>query len=140
MDLPRSVRKDGGALSIHHGQPNSGYHFRCPRGNGRSLFLATCVILVLSILGSATLVGCGGPSTEELRAVDYSPLVAGDWQVSTPEEQGLDPMLVAELYHNAEQLRPIASQLEHLPALLQREGVDPRIPWLYGLKLDFRLR
>ena len=29
---------------------------------------------------------------------------------------------------------------EGLPRKLQREGVDPAIPWLYGFKLDFRFR
>ena len=29
---------------------------------------------------------------------------------------------------------------ENLPRILEREGVDPRIPWLYGYKLDFRFR
>ena len=43
-------------------------------------------------------------------------------------------------YHNAAALGPIAHELEGLPARLQREGVDPRIPWLYDLKLDFRFR
>jgi CubicO group peptidase (beta-lactamase class C family) len=41
---------------------------------------------------------------EELEAVDYAPLPGDDWKVSTPEEQGLDPMLVAELYLNAAEL------------------------------------
>ena len=43
-------------------------------------------------------------------------------------------------YHNAKALQPIAHELEGLPARLEAEGVDPRVPWLYGLKLDFRLR
>jgi len=43
-------------------------------------------------------------------------------------------------YHNAEQMRPLADELEGLPNRLEREGVDPRVPWLYGLKLDFRFR
>ena len=60
-------------------------------------------ILVLSILLSSGLAGCGGPSAEELAAIDYAPLPGGDWEVSTPAEQGLDPMLVTKLYHNAEQ-------------------------------------
>jgi CubicO group peptidase (beta-lactamase class C family) len=38
------------------------------------------------------------PGTEELEAVDYTPLPGDDWKVSTPAEQGLDPMLVAEFY------------------------------------------
>jgi hypothetical protein len=29
--------------------------------------------------------------------IDYKPLSEGDWKVSTPEEQGLDPMLLAKL-------------------------------------------
>jgi CubicO group peptidase (beta-lactamase class C family) len=48
-----------------------------------------------------------GPSSDELEAVNYAPLAVGDWQVSTPEEQGLDPMLVAELYHNAAELETL---------------------------------
>jgi CubicO group peptidase (beta-lactamase class C family) len=59
------------------------------------------VLLILSML-----VGCG-PSTEDLKAVDYTPLTGDDWKVSTPAEQGLDPMLVAELYHNAAELETL---------------------------------
>ena len=64
----------------------------------RSILLFASVILILSML-----VGCG-PSTEDLEAVDYTPLPGDDWEVSTPAEQGLDPMLVAELYYNAAEL------------------------------------
>jgi hypothetical protein len=32
------------------------------------------------------------------------------------------------------------SRYENLPRILQAEGVDPRIPWLYNFKLDFRFR
>jgi CubicO group peptidase (beta-lactamase class C family) len=59
------------------------------------------VALILLILGSAALAGCGGPSPEELATVDYTPLVRDDWAVSTPAEQGLDPTPVAELYLDA---------------------------------------
>ncbi|MGD8623558.1 MAG: serine hydrolase [Anaerolineae bacterium] len=65
------------------------------------------LILILSVFLSSCLIGCGGPSAEELAGVDYTPLPGDDWPVSTPEEQGLDPMLVAELYHNAEQLESL---------------------------------
>lgn len=41
------------------------------------------------------------PRSEELEAVEYAPLPADDWMVSTPAEQGLDPLLVAALYLNA---------------------------------------
>ena len=73
------------------------------KGRRRSFLLFTSALLILSILSSSILAGCGGPSPEELAAVHYTPLTLDDWPVSTPEEQGLDPMLVAELYHNAEQ-------------------------------------
>ena len=39
---------------------------------------------------------------------------------------------------------PIADKLrqhyENLPAKLRAEGIDPRVPWLYGFELDFRFR
>jgi CubicO group peptidase (beta-lactamase class C family) len=63
--------------------------------------------LILAILCSILIVlfqiGCG-PSAEDLAAVDYAPVPGGDWEISTPAEQDLDPILVAELYHNAAEL------------------------------------
>jgi CubicO group peptidase (beta-lactamase class C family) len=80
---------------------------RCPllRSSGRhhSFLLFASAILILSILMSSGLVGCGS-STEDLEAVDYTPLPGDDWEVSTPAEQGLAPKLVAELYYNAAKL------------------------------------
>jgi CubicO group peptidase (beta-lactamase class C family) len=75
------------------------------KGRQSSFLIFTSVILILSML-----VGCG-PSTEDLEAVDYTPLPGDDWEVSTPAEQGLDPMLVAELYHNAAELETIKGLL-----------------------------
>jgi CubicO group peptidase (beta-lactamase class C family) len=69
------------------------------------ILLVTAVILILSIL-----VGCG-PTTRDLEAVEYTPLPRDDWEVSTPEAQGLDPMLVAEMYYNASKLETIYSLL-----------------------------
>ena len=71
------------------------------RRGHHSFILFNSVILVLSIL-----FGCG-TSTKELEAADYTPLPGYDWAVSTPEEQGLDPMLVAELYFNAAKLETL---------------------------------
>ena len=65
----------------------------------------TISILILSIS-----VACG-PSTQDLNAVDYSPLVKDDWPVSSPEEQGLDPGLVARMYLNADKLETLFSLL-----------------------------
>lgn len=63
--------------------------------------------LAMAILILAQLVGCSSPSTEELQAVDYAPLPGDDWQVSTPADHGLDPMLLAELYVDASKLETI---------------------------------
>jgi len=56
------------------------------------------IIIVLLVI--FMLVGCGS-SAEELEAVDYTPRAEGDLPISTPEEQGLNPDLVADLYLNA---------------------------------------
>ena len=74
--------------------------FRPKRRQGPFLIF-TGAILILSML-----IGCG-PSTEELEAVEYTPLPGNDWDVSTPAEQGLNPMLVAELYRNAAELETL---------------------------------
>jgi CubicO group peptidase (beta-lactamase class C family) len=76
-----------------------------PKRRQLSFILFTTVILILSMLA-----GCG-PSTEDLEAVEYTPLPGDDWKVSTPAEQGLDPMLVAELYLNAAELETIKGLL-----------------------------
>jgi len=49
-----------------------------------------------------------------------------------------DTILVT--YYNAPDADHLRPQFEHLPEHLSREGVDPRIPWLYDLKLDFRFK
>jgi len=56
------------------------------------------------------LIGCG-PSAAELQAVDYTPLSGDDWEVATPEEQGLDPVLVAKLYYNAAEVETLQGLL-----------------------------
>lgn len=57
-------------------------------------------IIVGSVLLAAFLAGCL-PSVNELEAVQYTPLAGADWEVSTPQAQGLDPMRVAALYYQA---------------------------------------
>jgi CubicO group peptidase (beta-lactamase class C family) len=65
------------------------------------------ILIISTALILALLAGCGGPSAQELAAVDYAPRSSGDWPVSTPEEQGLDPVLVARMYHDAGQLQTL---------------------------------
>jgi hypothetical protein len=43
-------------------------------------------------------------------------------------------------YYNAPDAERLRHQYEGLPDRLEREHIDPRIPWLYGFKLDFRFR
>jgi len=70
-------------------------------------FVAVGVLLT----GILTLAGCLPPSAEDLEAVVYTPLAGGDWEVSTPGAEGLDPLLVAELYYNAAQMETLRGLL-----------------------------
>ncbi len=76
----------------------------------RSMEHQHSLLLFASAILLSTLVGCG-PSPGDLEAVDYTPLPGDDWEVSTPAEQGLDPMLVAELYHEAAELETLKGLL-----------------------------
>ena len=50
-----------------------------------------------------------------------------------------DNTIVVTLY-NAPNPDLLKKHYENLPQILEREKVDPRIPWLYNFKLDFRFR
>jgi hypothetical protein len=43
-------------------------------------------------------------------------------------------------YYNAPDVNKLRVHYENLPAKLQAEKIDPRVPWLYGFELDFRFR
>ncbi len=43
-------------------------------------------------------------------------------------------------FYNAPEVAHLRDHYEDLPSKLSREGVDPRIPWLYNYKLDFRFK
>jgi len=81
-----------------------------------SLLIITIVLLVMLALPSC------GPSIEDLLAVDYTPLPGNDWEVSTPTEQGLDPMLVARMYYYAAKLETIYGLLVVKNGYLIAEG------------------
>jgi hypothetical protein len=49
-----------------------------------------------------------------------------------------DTILVT--YYNAKPLAENARNFRNIPAQLETEGVDPRIPWLCNFKLDFRFK
>lgn len=65
-----------------------------------SALLLCCILLA----------GCG-PGTTNLEGVDYSPYDQDDWDVSTPEEQGIDPDLIATLYLDAEEVENLRGLL-----------------------------
>lgn len=64
------------------------------------------MVMVLLLM----MAGCG-PSAAELEAVAYAPHADSEWPTSTPAAEGLDPLLVAELYYNAAQMENIYSLL-----------------------------
>ena len=43
-------------------------------------------------------------------------------------------------YYNAPQAEQWKEHFENLPQRLEKEGVDPRVPWLCNFKLDFRFK
>lgn len=43
-------------------------------------------------------------------------------------------------YYNAPDAELLKKELERMPQKLESEGIDPRVPWLYNFKLDFRFR
>jgi len=49
----------------------------------------------------------------------------------------LDDTIVVS-YYNAANVAGLQRNYAALPAKLSAEGIDPRIPWLYNFKLDFR--
>jgi hypothetical protein len=49
-----------------------------------------------------------------------------------------DTILVT--FYNAPNAERLRQHYQHLPAKLAKDNVDPRIPWLYDFKLDFRFR
>jgi len=50
-----------------------------------------------------------------------------------------DDTIIATLYNVPESLN-LKQQYEDLPNKLQRQGVNPKIPWLFDFKLDFRFK
>lgn len=43
-------------------------------------------------------------------------------------------------YYNADLTKDAKANLSDLPDRLSEEGIDPHVPWLYNLKLDFRFK
>ena len=56
----------------------------------RWVITAVLILTILAGCASSNILDTG-PSTEDLAEIDYTPLQRDDWEVSTPEEQGVDP-------------------------------------------------
>lgn len=65
-------------------------------------------------------------ATEILRGLQGDLRVSGDTVIVT--------------YYNAPHAEQLAQVYQDTPAQLEREDVDPRVPWLFGLKLAFRFK
>jgi CubicO group peptidase (beta-lactamase class C family) len=71
-------------------------------------------LLILCLLTSSSMYGCSVSSStrdtgtsssgNKSSIFTYTPDAGGDWEVSTPQEQDLDPELIADLYKNAAEL------------------------------------
>jgi CubicO group peptidase (beta-lactamase class C family) len=96
------------------------YIVRCPlfhsRGRQHSFLIFISVIPILLIL-----VGCGSCNWNR-DLVDYTPLSGGDWEVSTPVEQGLDPKLLSQLYFKATKVQTLYALLVVKNGYLIAEG------------------
>ncbi len=84
---------------------------------------------------SAALQACGArtPTLATRTAegpVSYQPLALGDWAVSTPESQGLDPAVVADAYQNAARLPNVYS------LLVVKNGVLVAERYFHGRNVD----
>ncbi|MFC2105813.1 serine hydrolase domain-containing protein [Candidatus Bipolaricaulota bacterium] len=85
--------------------------------------IAVGLAVVAGIVLLSNLGGCFWlPSSDDLEAVVYTPLSGDDWTVSTPEAQGLNPMLVAKLYYNAAELETLYGLLVIKNGFLIAEG------------------
>lgn len=78
----------------------------------------TIILWIMVLVMAISLVGCDstqgegpGHSQETGLEVDYTPRQDGDWETSTPEELGLDPDLVEDLYREAGDLSTLYSVL-----------------------------
>jgi hypothetical protein len=65
---------------------------------------------------------------------------AQDWFTGLEGDVRVQQDTILVTYYNAPQAELWKKHFENLPQQLQKEGVDPRVPWLYNFKLDFRFK
>jgi hypothetical protein len=69
-----------------------------------------------------------------------SPHFARDWFSGLEGDLRIEHDTIVVTYYNAPEAPQWKHHFENLPQQLEREKVDPRIPWLYNFKLDFRFK
>jgi hypothetical protein len=77
-----------------------------------------------------------GPPFNQWDSVHFAQDLFGGLEGDLRVEQ--DTLVVT--YYNAPQAEKWRSHFENLPCQLEKEGVDPRVPWLYNFKVDFRFK
>jgi hypothetical protein len=69
-----------------------------------------------------------------------SPHFARDFFTGLEGDLRVQDDTIVVTYYNAQGAHQWKRHFEHLPKQLEQEKIDPRIPWLYDLKLDFRFK
>ena len=69
-----------------------------------------------------------------------SPHFARDFFAGLEGDLRVEADTIIVTYYNAPGAAEWKRHFENLPKQLEQEKVDPRIPWLYNFKLDFRFR
>lgn len=69
-----------------------------------------------------------------------SPHFARDWFAGLEGDLRVEHDTIVVTYYNAPQAASWKQHFENLPKQLEQEKIDPRIPWLFNFKLDFRFK
>jgi hypothetical protein len=69
-----------------------------------------------------------------------SPHFARDFFAGLEGDLRVEADTIVVTYYNAQGAAQWKHHFENLPKQLEQEKVDPRIPWLYNFKLDFRFK
>jgi CubicO group peptidase (beta-lactamase class C family) len=75
--------------------------------NNNSRFWRVMYLIIVILLIFSTMLAACKPSNSTKDSIDYTPQLGDDWEVSTPEEQGLNPELLDDLYSDAAKLDTI---------------------------------
>jgi hypothetical protein len=69
-----------------------------------------------------------------------SPHLARDLFTGLEGDLRVEGDTIVVTYYNAQDAAQWKRHFEHLPQQLEQEKIDPRVPWLFNFKLDFRFK